>query len=63
VGTITSAYRRKSDTLVAARAADSWGVLSLDELFECGLTESTVGRWVATCIASIAACTRWGTRA
>jgi hypothetical protein len=47
VGTKTSAYRRKSDPLVAQRAAEAWGVLSLGELFDCGLTEAAVGRRVA----------------
>jgi very-short-patch-repair endonuclease len=46
VGTISPGYRPKSDTLVARRAADSWGVLALDELFACGLTASRIARWV-----------------
>jgi very-short-patch-repair endonuclease len=30
------------DVLVARRAADAWGVLSLDELYACGLSRATV---------------------
>ena len=33
---------------MAERAADAWGVLSLQELLECGLTEAAVGRRVAS---------------
>jgi very-short-patch-repair endonuclease len=32
----------RSDVLVARRAADAWGVLSLDELFACGLSRDAV---------------------
>jgi very-short-patch-repair endonuclease len=32
----------RSDVLVARRAADAWGVLSLDELFACGLSRGAV---------------------
>jgi very-short-patch-repair endonuclease len=46
VCTSTPVYRRKSFTLVAERATEQLGVLSLDELFDCGLTEAAVGRWV-----------------
>jgi len=47
VCTPTPVYRRKSFTLVAERAAEQFGVLAVDELFDCGLTEAAVGRWVA----------------
>ncbi len=47
MGEKTRLYERKSHPLVAERAADSWGVVSLDELFACGLTEAVVGAWVA----------------
>jgi hypothetical protein len=32
----------RSDVLVARRAADAWGVLSLDEVFACGLSRGAV---------------------
>lgn len=47
MGEKTRLYERKSHPLVAERAAESWGVVSLDELFACGLTEAVVGAWVA----------------
>jgi predicted transcriptional regulator of viral defense system len=47
VCTSTPAYRRKAFTLVAERAAEQFGVLALGELLHCGLSEATVGRWVA----------------
>ena len=33
---------KRPDVLVARRAADAWGVLSLDELFACGLSRTEV---------------------
>jgi very-short-patch-repair endonuclease len=33
---------KRPDVLVARRAADQWGVLSLDELFACGLSRTEV---------------------
>jgi hypothetical protein len=42
----TRAYRDQNDARVASRAADSYGVLSLDELKECGLDEDAVARRV-----------------
>jgi hypothetical protein len=43
----TGLQARRNDTLVANRAADAYGVLSLDELFACGLTEDEVRGRVA----------------
>jgi predicted transcriptional regulator of viral defense system len=36
---------RKVDTLVAAAAAEAMGVLSLDELRACGLSDEAVRSW------------------
>jgi uncharacterized protein DUF559/putative AbiEi antitoxin of type IV toxin-antitoxin system len=36
----------RPDVLVARRAADAWGVLSLDELFACGLSRNAVSERV-----------------
>ena len=47
MGEKTRLYDRKSHPLVASLAAESWGVVSLEELLACGLTEEVVGGWVA----------------
>src|SRR4249919_3056011 len=36
----------RPDVLVARRAADAWGVVSLDELFACGLSRNAVSERV-----------------
>jgi predicted transcriptional regulator of viral defense system/very-short-patch-repair endonuclease len=47
VRTFSAGYRDQTDAAVAAQAADAHGVLSLDELLDCGLSTHAVGRRVA----------------
>jgi very-short-patch-repair endonuclease len=46
VRTIATGYRKQSDALLAARAAEQWGVVSLEDLRACGLGGSAITRRV-----------------
>ena len=45
--TKTLLYREEIGHAGRDGAAESWGVLSLEELRACGLTDATVAGWVA----------------